>query len=257
MTEPALYEEMARLARSGEPFALATVIAHSGSSPRKTGTKMLIRSDLSTLGTVGGGNVEQETLTAAAAAMSSGSCSTLEFHLTEEYGYACGGGMTIFVEPQGKRPLLVMFGAGHVGRAVATLANGCGFRVTVVDERPAFAVPSLVPGADRVICAAVADAFSELRLDHESAVVIATPGHVHDIAAVRCCLATDAGFIGLLGSRRKKETVMKTLEEEGFDSSQRARVVTPVGLNIGAESPEEIAVSIVGQLIARRKGLAP
>lgn len=255
MTYLELYEEMARLARRGEPFAVATVIAHGGSSPRKAGAKMLVRSDGSTAGTVGGGRLEQETMAAARIALESGEPRTLEFVLTEENGYACGGRMSVFVEPQGKRPLLVMFGAGHVGRAVTALAHGCGFRVIVVDERPEWARPELVPGADEVLCLPVAEAFGKLHLDEESFVVIATPGHVHDFAAVRGCLATTAGFIGLLGSRRKKEALLKTLEDEGFDPIQRERIITPVGLSIGAQTPEEIAVSIVGQLIARRTGL--
>jgi xanthine dehydrogenase accessory factor len=162
--------------------------------------------------------------------------------------------MSVFVEPQGRRPLLVMFGAGHVGRALTSLAHGCGFRVVVVDERPDCAVPSLLPGADEILCAPVGDAFGRLKLDRESFVVIATPGHLHDFDAVRGCLSTEAGFIGLLGSRRKRETLLQILEEEGVDAAQRARIVTPVGLDIGAQTPEEIAVSIVGQLIAIRSG---
>jgi xanthine dehydrogenase accessory factor len=158
--------------------------------------------------------------------------------------------MSVFIEPQGRRPLLVMFGAGHVGRAVTVLAHGCGFRVVVIDERPDCAVPELLPGADHVICAPVSEAFGRLKLDRKSFVVIATPGHLNDFEAVRGCLATPAGFIGLLGSRHKRETLLQTLEKEGFTESQRARVVTPVGLDIGARTPEEIAVSIVGQLIA-------
>jgi xanthine dehydrogenase accessory factor len=254
LTDLELYEEVLRLTRRGEPFALATVIASSGSSPRKTGAKMLVRSDGSSLGTVGGGRIEQETIEAASAALSDGEPRTLEFILTEEHGYACGGSMSVFVEPQGRRPLLVMFGAGHVGRAVSALAHDCGFRLMVVDERPDCAVPSLLPGADEIVCAPVAEAFGRLTLDRESFVVIATPGHLHDFDAVRGCLASEAGFIGLLGSRRKRETLLKTLEKEGFDDAQRARVVTPVGLDIGAQTPEEIAVSIVGQLIKIRSG---
>jgi xanthine dehydrogenase accessory factor len=254
MSDLELYEEMVRLTRRGEPFALATVVAHGGSSPRKAGAKMLVRGDGSSMGTVGGGRVEQESVEAARVALADGEPRTLVFVLTEEHGYACGGTMTVFIEPQGRRPLLVMFGAGHVGRAVALLAHGCGFRVVVVDERPECAVPELLPGADQVICAPVTEAFGSLKLDRESFAVIATPGHQHDFTAVRCCLATTAGFIGLLGSRRKRETLLQTLEEEGFDESQRARVVSPVGLDIGAQTPEEIAVSIVGQMIALRRG---
>ncbi len=254
MTDLELYEEVVRLTRRGEAFALATVVAHGGSSPRKSGAKMLVRGDGSSLGTVGGGRIELETIEAARAALSDGDARTVEFILTEEHGYACGGSMSVFVEPQGRRPLLVMFGAGHVGRAVAALAHECGFRVIVVDERPDCAVPALLPGADEILCVPVADAFGRLSLDRESYAVIATPGHLHDFAAVRGCLASEAGFIGLLGSRRKRETLLQTLEDEGFDARQLARVVTPVGLAIGAQTPEEIAVSIVGQLISIRSG---
>lgn len=254
MTELELYEEMVRLTRLGEPFALATVTAHHGSSPRKSGTKMLVRLDASSLGTVGGGRIEKETIEAALATLADGQTRTLEFTLTEEHGYACGGGMTVFVEPQGRRPLLVMFGAGHVGRAVTALAHNCGFRVIVVDERQECATTSLLPGADQVICAPVADSFAGLRLDRESFAVIATPGHLYDFDAVRGCLSTKAGFIGLLGSRRKRATLLQTLEAEGFDETQLQRIITPVGLDIGAQTPEEIAVSIIGQLIAIRRG---
>jgi xanthine dehydrogenase accessory factor len=254
MTELELYEEMVRLTRAGEPFVLATVVAHEGSSPRKSGARMLVRGDGGTLGTVGGGRIELETMAAASAALADGAARTLEFVLSEEYGYACGGGMTIFIDPQGRRPLLVMFGAGHVGRAITALAHGCGFRVAVVDDRPDCAVAGLLPGAAEIHCCAVGDINGRLALDRESFVVIATPGHLYDFAAVRWCLGTEAGFIGLLGSRRKRETLLQILAEEGFDADQRGRIVTPVGLEIGAQTPEEIAVSVVGQLIARRNG---
>jgi xanthine dehydrogenase accessory factor len=253
LTDLELYEEVVLLTRRGDPFVLATVVAHGGSSPRKSGAKMLVRSDGSCLGTVGGGRIEMDTVEAARTSLADGEPRTLEFILTEEHGYACGGSMAVFVEPQGRRPLLVMFGAGHVGRAVTALAHGCGFRVIVVDDRPDCAIPSLLPGADEIICAPVGEAFGRMRLDREGCAVIATPGHLHDFAAVRGCLASEIGFIGLLGSRRKRDTLLKTLEEEGFDGGQRARVVTPVGLDIGAQTPEEIAVSIVGQLIAVRR----
>lgn len=252
MIDLELYEEMALLARRGEPFALATVIASLGSSPRKAGAKMLIRCDGSALGSIGGGRIEQETMAMAREALDSGASRILEFSLTEDQGYACGGSMTIYLEPRGKMPQLVMFGAGHVGRAVTALAHSCGFRVVVVDDRPDWAVATLLPGAERVVCATVADAFPKLTMDRETSVVIATPGHQHDFAAVRGCLATQAGFIGLLGSRKKRETLHQTLREEGVSDIDIQRVVTPVGMAIGAQTPEEIAVSIVGQLIANR-----
>lgn len=254
MLDLELYEEMVRLTRRGEAFVLATVTASSGSSPRKAGAKMLVRNDGSFLGTVGGGRVEKESVEAALAALADETPRILEFALTEENGFACGGSMSVYIDPQGHRSLLVMFGAGHVGRAVTSLAHGCGFRVVVVDERPECATGELLPGADQLICMPVQDSFAGLHLGPEDYVIIATPGHHSDFDAVRGCLRTRAGFIGLLGSRRKRETLLKTLEEEGFDADQRDRIITPVGLDIGAQTPEEIAVSIIGQLIAIRKG---
>ncbi|HIJ97117.1 MAG TPA: dehydrogenase [Desulfuromonadales bacterium] len=249
MTELELHEEIVRLTRSGKPYALATVITHSGSSPRKSGAKLLVRGDGSLLGSVGGGRVETETIEAALKALSVGETRILEYVLTEEHGFACGGSMSVFIEPHGGRPELVMFGAGHVGRAVTSLAHGCGFRVVVVDHRPDCATAALLPGADEIHCSPIAVALHQLTVTSKSYIVIATPGHLHDFDAVRGCLATEAGFIGLLGSRRKGEVLFTALEEEGFSAAQRKRVVTPVGLDIGGQTPEEIAVSIVAQLI--------
>ncbi len=253
MTDLELYEEVVRLTRCGEAYALATVVANGGSSPRKSGAKMLIRKDGASCGSVGGGRVEKETVDAALQALSTGEPRLLEFILTEEHGFACGGSMTVFVEPCGLRPLLILFGAGHVGRAITALASGCGFRVIVVDDRPDCTVQDLLPGADKILCCAVSAAFEQVKIDRATSVIIATPGHLSDFDAVRGCLATDAGFIGLLGSRRKRETLMLTLAQEGFNSEQRSRIVTPVGLDIGAQTPEEIAVSIVAQLIRLKK----
>jgi xanthine dehydrogenase accessory factor len=249
-----LYEEMVRLTRRGEPFVLATVVASSGSSPRKPGAKMLVRGDGTMLGSVGGGRVEKDTALAALDALADETPRMLEFVLNEENGFACGGTMSVYLEPQGHRPLLVMFGAGHVGRAVTLLAHGCGFRVIVVDDRPECASDTLLPGAERILCLSVDQSFGQLVLGPEDFVVIATPGHHDDFAAVRGCLATHAGFIGLLGSRRKRQTLLQTLAEEGYDTEQTQRIVTPVGLDIGAQTPEEIAVSIVAQLVALRRG---
>ena len=254
MNELHIYEEIVRLKRSGEPFALATVTENSGSSPRKAGAKMLLRRDGTTMGSVGGGRVESETISAAKAALQDGSPRNISFVLSEEHGFACGGAMTVYVEPQRSASQLVMFGAGHVGRAVAALAKGCGFQVTVVDERTEYANHGELPGADELICAPVEETFGRLKFGADSFVVVATPGHLSDFAAVRGALASEAGFIGLLGSRRKREALIAALSAEGYSEEQRARVVTPVGMEIGAETPEELAVSIVGQLIRVRRG---
>ncbi|MDD3813479.1 MAG: XdhC/CoxI family protein [Desulfocapsaceae bacterium] len=248
-----IYEEMALLSRTGVSFALATVIDHSGSSPRKAGAKMLLRGNGTILGSIGGGRVEAETIEAAKAALVEGTPRTLPFVLTEKHGFACGGSMTVYVEPHGNAPRLVLFGAGHVGKATAVLAKSCGFRVTVVDERPEYANQEAIPCADELLCCQVEEAFTGLRLDSNSFVVIATPGHLHDFVAVQGALKSEAGFIGLVGSRRKKQALLQTLTENGFTEEELARVITPVGVEIDAETPEEIAVSIVGQLIQKRR----
>jgi xanthine dehydrogenase accessory factor len=253
MNELHLYEEIVRLKRAGEPFVLATTTENSGSSPRKAGAKMLLRRDGTLLGSVGGGRVESETILSARAALLEGTPRVLPFELSAENGFACGGAMTVYIEPYASAPRLVMFGAGHVGKAVATLAKGCGFHVTVVDERPEVATRQEFPCADELMLATVGEALELLQIAPESFVVVATPGHLTDFEAVRGALASEAHFIGLLGSRRKREALLKTLQEEGYSEAQRARVVTPVGVAIGAETPEEIAVSIVGQLIQERR----
>jgi xanthine dehydrogenase accessory factor len=253
MTDLDIFAEALRLGKAGEPFSLAVVTESSGSSPRKAGARMLVRGDGTVMGSVGGGTVELETVKAAQTALAEGAPRTLSFVLTEEHGFACGGSMTVFVEPHGSLPRLIMFGAGHVGRAVAALAWGCGFRVTVVDERPECASREQLPGADEVLCCGVRESFARLRVDADTRIVIATPGHQHDFDAVRGALATEAGFVGLLGSRRKRQTLLELLEKEGVDEAGRSRVVTPVGLDIGAQTPEELAVSIVGQLIQLRR----
>lgn len=249
-----LYQEIVRLQGSGEAAVLATVVASTGSSPRKPGAKLLLRADATTLGSVGGGRVEAETLTAARKVLAEGVPCSLAFTLTEAHGFVCGGSMTVFIEPLGVAPALLVFGAGHVGKALCRLAAGCGYRVTVVDERPEYARPELLPGAGSILCAPVAEAFAHLAIGERTAVVIATPGHQGDFAAVRGALASAAGFIGLVGSARKKAALRETLAAEGYPVAVMERVTIPVGLDIGAETPEEIAVSIVAQLVRQRRG---
>lgn len=254
MSDLGLYQEIVRLQGGGEAAALATVVASSGSSPRKPGAKLLLRGDGSILGSVGGGRVEAETLAAARAVLAEGEPRSLTFTLTEAHGFVCGGSMTVFVEPIGSAPQLIIFGAGHVGKALCRLAAGCGYRVSVVDERSECARAEDLPGAAGVLCAAVPEAFARLSITAQSALVIATPGHQSDFAAVRGALATSAGFIGLVGSARKRAVLLETLAAEGYPAQVVERVTTPVGLDIGAETPEEIAVSIVAQLVRQRRG---
>lgn len=253
MTEAEFYKELSRVVEAGTPAALATVIEAGGSTPRKAGAKMLVLADGTSLGTVGGGRPEAETIEAARGIIGGADTRTLSFILTEEHGYVCGGSAKVFIEPLNSRPRLILFGAGHVGRALAPLAAGCGFRVSVVDDRPECATTELLPGAAEVICSPMAEALDNMAVDDATFILVVTKGHVSDFAVVRRALRTPAAFIGLVGSRRKREALFGELRAEGVAERDLERIVSPVGIAIGAETPEEIAVSIVAQLIERTR----
>lgn len=252
----AIYGEIIRLSRLGSASALATVIENAGSSPRKVGAKMLVRSDGSIMGSVGGGQVEKEVIAAALVAMQDGKPWTAEFKLTEPYGHVCGGSMRVYLEPNRVEHKLVIVGAGHVGTALTALARFAGYHVTVLDERKEYANPELLPEANEIFAEPPEKALSRIEVHAATAIVIATPDFEQDFDAVRAALKTAAGYIGLIGSKRKKEVLAATLLREGYGADQIARVTIPAGLAITAETPQEIAVSIIAQLIQQRRGSA-
>lgn len=251
-----LYEEIVRLKKARIPAALATVVESEGSSPRKAGAKMLIRRDGTVCGTVGGGRIEAETLQAAAEVLRGGTPRTISFTLTEEHGFVCGGRVLIYIEPLAHPVQLVAVGAGHVGQALARSARQAGFEVTLTDPLPVpagvensgFAVPELV--------APVEEIFETVPIDSTTYILIATRDHQHDFIAVKYALATDACYIGLVGSRRKRGALQQYLETAGLPPESMERIVSPAGLAIGAQTPEEIAISITAQLIQLRRNHA-
>ncbi|MEW5744682.1 MAG: XdhC/CoxI family protein [Nitrospirota bacterium] len=249
-----IYEEIVRLRRDDRPSALATIVECVGSSPQKQGAKMLVRDDGSIMGTLGGGCIEAEVIQAALMALADGSPRTVAFDLTEKSGgLVCGGTILVYIEPVIPEPHLVILGAGHVGKALSHLARFAGFRTTVVDDREEYANRERLPDAHAVVVSDFGTVFSQLLVDRSAFIVIATRGHLHDIDAVKASLGTEAGYIGLLGSKRKRALLFKTLDEAGFGPEQRDRVVIPVGLPIGSTTPEEIAVSIMAQIIQKRR----
>lgn len=250
MDDLPILEEIIRMKNAGEPGTLVTIVESAGSSPRKAGAKMLVRSGGGTLGTIGGGKVEAEVIGTAVRLAAGGSPQTVAYNLTEEYGHVCGGRLVLYLEPLLSRPHLIVFGAGHVGRAIAGAARSAGYRSTIVDPR---IDAQVLPEADEVLCLSAEDALARLDPGEHCAVAVATSEHESDFAVVRCALQTPVAYIGMLGSRRKHAVLMKLLEEEGYAEAQRARIVSPMGLDIGAETPAEIAVSIVAQLIAYRR----
>ena len=252
MSDLAIFEEVVRLSKKNVPFALATVVENNGSSPRKSGAKMLVKTDRSIIGTIGGGAVELEVIDAALAAIKQRKPRTLSLTLTEKYGHVCGGKLLIYIEPLGLMPRLVIFGAGHVGQALTKAAKFAGFRVIVSDERTEYATGGQIINADEILIGQSEKVLSTLHINADTFIVIATPSYESDFAAVRAALKTPAGFIGIIGSKRKREVLIKTLTKEGYSKDDLAHLTIPVGLEIGAEGPEEIAISIVSQLIQKR-----
>jgi xanthine dehydrogenase accessory factor len=237
MDELALYEEIVRLKKTRRPAVLATVIETNGSSPRKAGAKMLVYADGAISGTIGGGKIEADTIIAAGEALLDHAPRTLSFSLTEAHGSVCGGEVTVYLEPLIAAPQCVIIGDGHVGRAVAEAAGRAGFLVSLLDE---------------------ADNRAELvrRADSHTYFFICTSDHQQDFLAVQAVLPTPARHIAVLGSTRKRKAMEEFLQRAGFQPPEIERVISPAGLDIQAETPEEIAVSVVAQMIQIRRNNA-
>jgi xanthine dehydrogenase accessory factor len=249
-----IYEEALRLKRLGRSLAIATIVECRGSSPQKQGAKMLVRDDGSSMGTLGGGCLEADVVQGALMTMKNKEPMTMPFELVEhEGGLVCGGTVLVYIEPVVPDPHLVILGAGHVGKTLAKLARFTGFRVTVADDRKEFANAENVPDASELMVTDFERAFENIPVDAGTYIVVATRGHNHDLDAVKAALRTGASYIGLLGSRRKKALLNKALEESGFSRDDIGRIIIPVGMEIGSVTPEEIGVSIMAQIIQRRR----
>jgi xanthine dehydrogenase accessory factor len=249
-----IYEEALKLKRLGRTSAIATIVECRGSSPQKQGAKMLVRDDRTIMGTLGGGCLEADVVQAALMTIQDQEPRTMPFSLTErDGGLVCGGTVLVYIEPIVPEPHLVILGAGHVGKAVAKLGREAGFRVSVMDDRSEFANRDEVPDAHEVVLGDFKKACDGIDIEAGTYIVVATRGHNHDIDAVQAALRSPAGYIGLLGSRRKKALLRHTLEERGFGEQEIDRVIIPVGLDIGSVSPPEIAISIMAQIIQKRR----
>ncbi len=249
-----IFEEALRLKRLGRTSAIATIVECRGSSPQKQGAKMLVRDDGSIMGTLGGGCLEADVVQIAIMAIADGKPTTLPFELTEqEGGLVCGGTVLVYIEPIALEPHLIILGAGHVGKALSKLARFTGFRVSVIDDRQEFANRENIPDASELFVTEFVQAFANMPCDENTFVVIATRGHNHDLDAVKATLRTDARYIGLIGSKRKKALLFKALADAGFSPEDIERVIIPVGLPIGSVSPEEIAISVMAQIIQKRR----
>jgi xanthine dehydrogenase accessory factor len=237
------------------PFVLATVIGSRGFTPRKAGARMLIGDDGATVGTIGGGAIEHQVLTEARALKMEGETTLLRTHLTQELGMCCGGEMRVFLERIVPAPRLYLFGAGYIAKPLAAIAAGCGFDVEVIDERTEWAVEARFPTSRLVVRAPDVYAAGIETTEADYAVIV-THDHALDQRLVQTLLPRPLRFLGMIGSIPKQRKFMLRLRAKGFNEALVAKLHTPLGADIGARTPEEIAVSVMAQLIQVRRAPA-
>jgi len=242
----------------GEPAALVTIVRSTGSTPQRTGAKMLVFADGRTVGTIGGGCYENESILKAREAIATGTPALVKYDLNDDFvqesGLICGGQMEVYIDPIAPSPALYVVGAGHVGWHLARMAADAGFRIHVLDDREKFANAERFPFAETIEVDDIGAWLHKADLPPSAYVVVVTRGHTHDFEAIRALAARDLRYLGLIGSRAKVARIFQALDAEGMPAECLDRVHAPIGLNIGAITPAEIAVSILAELIAIRHG---
>jgi xanthine dehydrogenase accessory factor len=250
----ALAEALAR----GEEVALVTITAATGSTPQRVGAKMLVYADGRTVGTIGGGCYEDDAFWKAREAIKQRQPANVKYELSddfaEESGLICGGQMEVFIEPVEPSPDVYIFGAGHVGHSLARMAHDAGFRVHVIDDREKFANAERFPADVDVVVDEIPTWLQTHTLPATAYAVIVTRGHRHDLDALRALAPRGLRYVGLIGSRAKVKRIYDALVEEGMTADALRTVHAPIGLDIGAVTPQEIAVSILAELIAVKHG---
>lgn len=252
-----LYEELVRLRKSGQKCALATIVEVNGSIPSYESAKILVREDGSLAGTIGGGCVEAEVWNAAREVIATETPRRLKFNLGQDAAYdnglICGGQLEVFVEPVVPEPNAIIFGGGHISKSLSKVARTAGFSTVIVDNREMFANRERFPEADEIYAEEYEEVFAKLQTNSSTYLIIVTRGHRDDMRVLRWAVGQPARYIAMIGSRRKVIGVVKELEKEGLDRESFARVYAPMGLEIGAITPEEIAISVVAEMIAVRR----
>ncbi len=250
-----IYTALAELANTNESAALCTVTKSEGSTPRHVGSKMLVYPDGKFIGTVGGGELESRVIHAALESLKTGKAQNLSYTMADpsrgDPG-VCGGTVEVFVEPILPPATIVVIGGGHVGKAVVHLAKWLGFRVAVNDDREEFCNPESVPGADAYYPVSMAELANQFKITRQTFLVVTSRGSGVDAAGLPPLLESDAAYIGVIGSKRRWLTTVKTLKEKGVSDELIARVHSPMGIELNAETPEEIAVSIMAEILMLR-----
>lgn len=257
-TSQQIFETIVELEKSGTPAVLVTVVRTVGSTPRKAGAKMLVLQNRQIIGTVGGAMLESLAIDVAMEVLKSGTPCTQTYNLNDikrrETKMICGGSAGLFFEPIATHPWLYMFGAGHCGNAIADVAHRAGFHCVIIDERSGLTPVERFPYADEIHCNHPPEVARTIKYHAPAYVVIATHCHDMDLAVARAVLQRGMPhYLGIIGSRKKRIEMMNALEDI-IDETQFEKIHMPIGLDIGAETPEEIAVSVVAELIRVRRG---
>src|SRR5512133_3087618 len=252
-----VFEELVRLRKLGQKCALATIVEVRGSIPSYETAKLLVREDGSMVGTIGGGCVEAEVWNAAREVIETEKPKHLTFNLGQDAAYdnglICGGQLDVFVEPIMPVPHAFIFGAGHISKSLSKVATLAGFASVVIDNRDTFANRERFPEAVDVHADEYEEIFPRLAINETSYVIIVTRGHRDDMRVLQLAIATPARYIAMIGSKRKVLNVIRELEKQGIPRSAFERIYAPMGLDIGAISPEEIAISVTAEMIAVRR----
>ena len=252
-----IYQALAELEKHNQPGALCTIVQSQGSTPRHTGSKMLVYADGRIVGTVGGGEMESRVQTEALEAIRDGNPRLLSYSMAEpERGDpgGCGGQVEIFIEPLQPKPVLLLVGGGHVGKAVAYLASWLGFQVVVSDDRPEYCTTEAVPDADEFYPVSLEDLPDQFQINPWTYIVLTTRGVDIDVPGLPALLESSAAYIGVIGSKRRWATTSEQLLAAGVSPEALDRIRSPIGLELNAETPEEIAVSILAEIIMSRRG---
>src|SRR3989440_1476328 len=253
-----VYEELVRLRNLVQKCVLATIVDVRGSIPSYESAKLLVREDGSMIGTIGGGCVEAEVWNAAREVIDTEKPKHLTFNLGQDAAYdnglICGGQLDVFVEPVLPVPHAFIFGAGHISKSLSKVANLAGFSTVVIDNREAFANRERFPEAAEVHAEEYEDVFPRLNINETSYIIIVTRGHRDDLRWLQLAIGTQARYISMIGSKRKVLNVIRELEKHGCSRSDFERIHAPMGLDIGAISPEEIAIAVTAEMIAVRRG---
>jgi xanthine dehydrogenase accessory factor len=252
-----IYQEIVRIKEKGEEAALVTIVSATGSTPREEGAKMLVKPDGTIIGTIGGGNLEAQVINEAVGVIKQGKPKRLHMSLTakeaEEAGMICGGDLEVFIEPILTAPTMYIFGGGHISLPLAQMGKLLGFKIAIIDDRAEFASTKRFPEAEMVLAGDFSKAFSKLKIDKTSYIVIVTRGHQNDELVLEWAVGTPAQYIGMIGSQTKVKTVFSHLLAKGVSKGRLDSVYSPIGLEIGAQTPEEIAVSILAEIIKVRR----